>query len=82
MKLGLVILFTLLAIISQPTSAEVICKGLDTEMCEMHDHCRWINGYERKDGKTVEGYCRTKNKKHSEHKKVDDHTNQKQNNQK
>lgn len=78
MKLGSAILLTLLAIISQPTSAEVICKGLDTEMCEMHDHCRWINGYERKDGKTVEDYCRTKNKKHSADKPVNEQVNPKQ----
>lgn len=78
MKLGLAILLTLLAIISQPTSAEVICKGLDTEMCELHDHCRWVNGYERKDGRTVTGYCRTKNKKHSTNKTLKENANQEQ----
>ena len=34
------------------------CKGLDQAACASAAGCGWINGYTRKDGKTVAGYCK------------------------
>lgn len=36
------------------------CKGLDNEACDAAAACGWVNGYERKDGRKVSAFCRTK----------------------
>jgi len=51
-----------LALASSPTQAASACKGLDTKACGSSSSCQWINGYERKDGRTVSSFCRTKAK--------------------
>lgn len=38
--------------------AESQCKGLTEANCAEAAHCRWIDGYVRKDGREVAGYCR------------------------
>lgn len=38
------------------------CKGLDNSACKAESSCSWVNGYERKDGKTVKSFCRSKGK--------------------
>ena len=35
------------------------CKGLDTKGCSSNSSCRWVEGYERKDGRQVKAFCRT-----------------------
>jgi hypothetical protein len=40
--------------------AESACKGLEQRACEKAADCIWVGGYEKKDGKQVSGYCRTK----------------------
>jgi hypothetical protein len=42
----------------QPAAAESVCKGLEKPACGKSSACRWVEGYKRKDGKTVDGYCR------------------------
>lgn len=34
------------------------CKGLEESACGARTDCRWIDGYTRKDGVSVSGYCR------------------------
>lgn len=38
------------------------CKGLDNSACDSNAACGWVNAYERKDGRKVNGFCRTKSK--------------------
>lgn len=41
------------------SSAEAsVCKGLSKSTCESSQECRWIDGYKRKDGRPIKGYCR------------------------
>ncbi|KAB2911453.1 MAG: hypothetical protein F9K29_22420 [Hyphomicrobiaceae bacterium] len=34
------------------------CKGLTQAACSVRKECSWTEGYKRKDGKSVDGYCR------------------------
>lgn len=34
------------------------CKGESQSACGKSSSCSWVDGYKRKDGKTVKGYCR------------------------
>lgn len=43
-------------------SAASQCKGLDNSACNLNAACGWINGYERKDGRVVKSFCRSKPK--------------------
>ncbi len=36
------------------------CKGLESNDCGSNASCSWVEGYERKDGRTVKSFCRTK----------------------
>jgi hypothetical protein len=36
------------------------CKGLEQAACGKKSDCTWVEGYKRKDGAKVSGYCRTK----------------------
>ncbi len=38
------------------------CKGLENNACITQDTCSWVAGYERKDGRKVSAFCRTKAK--------------------
>lgn len=38
--------------------AESPCKGLEQRQCEGKAGCIWIDGYVRKDGAKVAGYCK------------------------
>lgn len=42
------------------------CKGLPQAECEAKSECKWVEGYTRKDGKEVSGYCRSVAKKPAE----------------
>lgn len=37
------------------------CKSLEQDICETESFCKWVNSYERKDGKVINGYCRKGN---------------------
>jgi hypothetical protein len=49
-----------LAVGSGTALAESACKGLEQGACEKAADCIWVGGYEKKDGKQVSGYCRSK----------------------
>ncbi|WP_200373212.1 hypothetical protein [Thiocystis violacea] len=48
----------MLGLVSQPTLAASDCKGLAQDACAAKEHCRWMNGYTRKDGIQVSSHCR------------------------
>lgn len=52
-------LFTLLVFGTQVNAASA-CKGLENSACNGASSCSWVDGYTRKDGKTVKSFCRTK----------------------
>ena len=43
-------------------SAASQCKGLSNAACDANAACGWVQSYERKDGRTVNAFCRTKAK--------------------
>ena len=47
-------------IVSGPASAASACKGLDNSACGSKSSCGWVEGYQRKDGRSVKSFCRTK----------------------
>ena len=51
--------------------AESACKGMPQSGCEKAADCVWVDGYEKKDGKKVAGYCRTKSKGGASDEKAD-----------
>ena len=46
-------------------SAASPCQGLAPEQCAGNTACLWVDGYTRKDGRSVKGYCRIKGGKTS-----------------
>lgn len=48
---------------SGQVSAASACKGLETAECGARNSCSWVNSYQRKDGRSVKGFCRTKAKR-------------------
>lgn len=56
------LLAMLLALTFGNASAESVCKGMSQSSCSSKDVCTWVNGYTRKDGVKVKGYCRSKGK--------------------
>ena len=58
---GLVSLSLLgLMLAAGPVTAASACKGLDNSACNDNAACGWVEAYERKDGRTVRSFCRTK----------------------
>lgn len=51
-------------LIAGPANAAdpIQCKGLENNACVTEDTCSWVQGYERKDGRKVSAFCRTKAK--------------------
>lgn len=47
------------ATMSLPATAASACKGLDNKACGGNSACSWVEGYERKDGRKVNAFCRT-----------------------
>lgn len=47
------------ALLAGPANAASKCKGLENAACNSAAACGWVNQYERKDGRTVKGFCRT-----------------------
>ena len=43
--------------------AQNSCKGMVEDMCLSDQACRWVESYQRKDGRTVKAHCRTQPKK-------------------
>lgn len=60
------VLSAALLVSSQVHAADPVqCKGLDNDACTQQESCSWVNGYERKDGRLVSSFCRTKAKSKS-----------------
>jgi len=54
---------TLLAVAtlaSLPASAASQCKGVQQDTCGAMAECAWVNGYVRKDGRSVSSHCKRK----------------------
>lgn len=51
-------LIVALPFISATTFAASHCKGLAENACASDASCRWVAGYERKDGRQVAAHCR------------------------
>ncbi|GAA6154017.1 hypothetical protein [Pseudoteredinibacter isoporae] len=52
---------TLLAVLALSLSSlgySKDCKGQSQSACGKSGSCSWVDGYQRKDGKKVKGYCR------------------------
>jgi hypothetical protein len=47
-------------LVSVPVAAASACKGLDNSACSSKSSCGWVDGYQRKDGRSVKSFCRTK----------------------
>ncbi len=52
------LLFVILGQIS--LFADSPCKDLSKDQCEANSDCTWVSGYKKKDGTTVNPYCRAK----------------------
>ncbi len=48
-----------LVALATPANAASQCKGLNLDECNQNATCGWVEGYERKDGRTVKAFCRT-----------------------
>jgi hypothetical protein len=47
-------------LVALPATAAATCKGLDNSACDNNASCAWVEGYQRKDGRSVKSFCRTK----------------------
>jgi hypothetical protein len=56
--IALGLLTSLLAV--SPATAASACKGLENSVCTSNASCGWVEAYQRKDGRTVKSFCRTK----------------------
>lgn len=45
---------------NMPVMADSSCKGKAKSQCEGDNDCTWVDGYKRKDGVSVDAYCRSK----------------------
>lgn len=62
-SLVLTMLVMALSVSAQINAADPVqCKGLENAACVSQESCSWVKGYERKDGKSVNAFCRTKAK--------------------
>lgn len=46
--------------VAGPAAAASACKGLENSACNSNASCGWVDSYQRKDGRTVKSFCRTK----------------------
>lgn len=47
-------------LVASPAAAASACKGLDNSACTDNTSCGWVEGYQRKDGRSVKSFCRIK----------------------
>ena len=48
------------ALAAVPASAASQCKGAQQDACGAMAECTWVNGYVRKDGRSVSSHCKKK----------------------
>jgi hypothetical protein len=59
---GLTSILAIGIVSSGQVNAASQCKGLDNAACDTAAACGWVDGYERKDGRKVSAFCRSKPK--------------------
>ena len=45
-----------------PVSAASACKGIQQDACTSRGECVWVDGYVRKDGRSVSAHCKTRSR--------------------
>lgn len=50
----------IVSLFSASQAGAASCKGLEQAKCGAESSCSWVKGYERKDGRKVKAFCRTK----------------------
>lgn len=60
-----VALLTGVALTSASVSAASQCAGTQQDACASMTECTWVNGYVRKDGRSVASHCKTKARRKS-----------------
>lgn len=55
-----------LVLAASTASAASQCKGMQESSCMAAAECIWVNGYTRKDGRSVASHCKLKGGKRSE----------------
>lgn len=53
----------ILAPLTASAAPPPVCNGMSEMLCGQASTCSWVGTYTRKDGRVVNGYCRTTNKK-------------------
>ncbi len=51
------------SLLATQANAASACKGLENSACTSTAQCGWVEGYQRKDGREVKSFCRTKAKR-------------------
>ncbi len=51
-------LFCALSVNASVVAAASQCKGMAQSACSSEAACRWVDGYTRKDGRSVSAHCR------------------------
>ena len=54
------VLATMLLLSPLTANATSQCKGQTQDACVTSSECAWVEGYTRKDGRSVSSYCRSK----------------------
>ena len=67
--LALILVLSALSLTSHAQAASQ-CKGLKAQACSQSGACSWVAGYERKDGREVKAFCRSKGKSVSKQSKA------------
>ena len=53
-------LFAGLALLSSTVPAASQCQGMPHDACAATDECAWVQGYVRKDGRSVSSHCKSR----------------------
>ena len=53
-------------VLASVSAAAGQCKGMPQDACAATAECTWVNGYVRKDGRSVSSHCKTKARKRSD----------------
>lgn len=54
--------FVVMALGPVTVSAASACKGIQQDTCGAQSECVWVDGYVRKDGRSVSAHCKTRSR--------------------
>lgn len=57
-----VAVFVVAALAPVIVSAASACKGIQQDACAAKGECLWVDGYVRKDGRSVSAHCKTRSR--------------------